>query len=271
MTKLIVVGNTAAGGVGKTTLVQLLAEMNRRGGSELVVMLADDKGKRVDGGVDVADMLPHHKVVWLGAGPDSASIEADPDALNRHWDKLDAVLKEHSVLLDLGANVLQRLGDYATRMRLASRWAKKGIGVEMWVPFNNTPSNIECALTSLQLGATAFGTQALVAVRNEKDGPFTGWDGSPYAKAFKAFEKAGTRVVTLPKCPAPTAGMEAAMRHRVGFFSIADMDEDDVPGALAVDGPVALRTKFGVEDWITATYSQFAGLVPERAGELAGN
>lgn len=262
--KLIVVGTGAVGGVGKSTLVQFLAEMHRRAGSELVVLLADDKGRDAGGSVDMADVLPGHKVVWLGAGPDAEAIQADPDALNAHWDQLDAVLAKHSVLVDLGANVMQRLVQFAEASYSAKRWAKKGVTVEVWVPFNNDQTNIDAAVEAMRLASTAFGAGSLVAVKNERDGAFSAWDGSANEAAIKALSKRGARVVTLPKCLAPLTGMEAARNARLSWFRVAEEDEETLAKKLGLSEGVAARLKFAVEGWIDAAYEAFKGLVPER-------
>lgn len=264
MTKLIMVGNGSAGGVGKTTLVQFLAEMNRRGGRPFTVVVADDKGKDGDGASVFAAMLPECDVVHLGAGPKWSEVEGNPDVLNTHWDKLETLVRTKDVLLDFGANVPALFAAYASGMRLASRWQKAGTEVETWVPFNNDEANLKTGLESLSTIGKVFGASTLIAVKNEMDGGFSGYDGTSYEKALQAFEKAGTRVVTFPKCEAPRSGMEAAMRNRVGFFRLVDAPEEEVSDLLGMkDANVALRTKFRVEEWVDATYEAFAGLVPE--------
>ena len=257
MTDLIVVGTGSAGGVGKTSLVQLLAQMHHFGGSELAVLVADDKGRRADGGLDMAALLPSHKVAWLGAGPDPKEVEADPDALNRHWDQVDTLLKAQSIIIDLGANVLQRLAGYAVAIRAAKRWTAAGVRVQVWVPTNNVPANIAAAGEALELAAKAFGSVSLVAVKNEVRGALP-------ADADAAFKSLGAKVVTLPKCPAPRDGMAAAEAAHLPFFKVADMDEDALAKALNVDSGVAVRTKYGVEEWLDEVYQNFTGLVPER-------
>ena len=264
---------TLAGGTGKTVIAQMLAEANRRAGKNVLVVVADDKGRDDAGRLEIAELCPGIEASFLSAGPDSAAIEADPDALNRPWDPLNGVLDRAGpdgvVILDLGANVLQRLAAYVERMRVARRWAKAGHKITLWVPFNDDAANVTAALQSISIAEAAFPGASLVAVKNARDGAFATWDTSPFSAAFQAFEKKGGKIVDLPKCPAPAAGLAALKEKRIGFFSITDPDEDDVPALLGMTDksaePVALRTRYGIEDWIAAIYKAFRGLLPARA------
>ncbi len=254
--KLIIVGQEA-GGVGKSTAVLFLAEMWRESGRSFAILDADDKNRTTSGASALSHALPHHVVTWLGTGPTLAEMETDPDRGHAHWDKVRAVLDHHDVLLDLGANTVQRLLEYAVRMRAAKRWAEDGITVEVWVPMNADKINIESGVKALTAAGKAFGGAALRAVRNLRDGGFAGWNGSAQGAALDALEKAGVVFVDLPKAPIPPAGLEAMKRGPWSAFQVCDMGWRDTAQALGLPGPVAERTVYGCEDWIDAVRASF--------------
>ena len=265
--KLIICGTGSAGGVGKSTLVQLLAEMYRHAGQDMTVLLADDKGG--DDNNSMADMLPEHNVVWLGTGPTADEITDDPDSLHRHWDKLSKVVGKTNLIVDFGANVLQRFVQYADASNSAARWKKAGVDVEVWLPFDNEPSNIDAALDAMKSAAGAFGASKLIAVRNEKSGPFRGWEKSVHAAAIDVLRKRGAVDVVMPKCNAPLDTMEAARKQRLSWFTVAAMAEDDLCKRLGFedDDPVIGRMQNGVAKWIKSIYDNFGSLVPSAPGK----
>ncbi|MBF0562184.1 MAG: hypothetical protein HQL37_09220 [Alphaproteobacteria bacterium] len=261
MKKIIIVGQEA-GGVGKSLLVTFLAEMHRANGQDFIILDADDKNRTAAGGSALAHALPHHQVVWLGTGPRMAELEANPDAGKAHWDKVREVLNNSSVILDLGANTVQKLLEYAVSMRVAKRWSEDGISVEFLVPLTNDKINIESGLKALNAAGKAFGGPALRAVRNLRDGPFSGWAGTPLGAALDGLHTAGVVVADLPKAPIPAAGLEAMKRGPWSPFQVVGMGLAGVAGQLALPDLVAERTLYGCEDWVTAVRESLGDLVP---------
>jgi len=257
----IIVGQEA-GCVGKTTTVAFLAEFYRESGRLFTVLDADDKNLTTAGGSALAHALPHHTVTWLGTGPSMAEMEANADKGNAHWDKVRAVLDHHDVLLDLGANTVQRLLEYATRMRVARRWAEDGIQIEFWVPVNSDKINIESGVKALRSAGKALGAAGLRAVRNARDGEFGSWMGTPQGLALTALQTAGVAVVDLPKAPIPPDGLKAMKRGPWSPFQIRDMGRIETAAKLGLPAPVAERTVYGCEDWIESVTEAWSGLIP---------
>lgn len=262
--KLIIVGQEA-GGVGKTVTAMHLAEIYRQAGQDLIVLDADDKNL-TKGGSALAHALPHHTVTWLGTGPSLAEMEADSDAGAAHWDKVRAVLDHRSVLLDLGANVVQRLLEYAVRMRAARRWAEDGIEVEFWVPMLSEKVSIEAGVKALSAAGKAFGAAAIRGVHNLRDGDFSGWKGTPQGDVLAALEKVGVVMVDLPKAPIPPEGLKAMKRGVWSPTQVVEMGWAEAASALGLDKRVAERTFYGCEDWIEAVRESWAEVVPEGNG-----
>ncbi|HLN22814.1 MAG TPA: hypothetical protein VK558_02395 [Patescibacteria group bacterium] len=262
--KIIIVGQQD-GDVGKSTTAIYLAEMHRAAGRNFVVLDADDKHKKASGESSLAHALPNHTVIWLGTGPSLAEMEADPDSTNLHWDKVRTVLDEHDVILDLGANTVQRLLEYAMRMHVAEIWAHDGIEVEFWVPFLSDQGSIETGLEALSMAGKAFGKAALRAVRNHRKGGEFHWTGTPIGNALAAMEKAGVVFVDLPKASIPQVGLTAMDSGPWSAFQVRDMGLAGVTAGLGIDPKqrsVAQRTFFACEDWIKSVTLGWAGLVP---------
>ena len=260
--KLIVVGQEA-GGVGKTATTLMLAHFHSHRGTGFVVLDADDKHQTSDGSA-LAHALPDNRVIWLGTGPSLDEIEADPDKAAAHWDKVLDVLDHHSVLLDLGANTIQRLIEYALQMRVASRWAAAGIEIEVWIPTLSELSSLDAALKTLARVGEAFGKSAAIrCVRNHRDGSFASWTGTPQGKAMGALEKAGVTFVDLPKAPIPPDGLKAMRMGPWSPSQVLEMGIDGVKDGLGLASKgLAERTFFGCEDWLAETEQAWAGVLP---------
>jgi hypothetical protein len=262
--KLIVVG-TDDGDVGKTATAIFLAEMYRAAGKEFVVLDADNKNKSATGESSLAHALPHHTVIWMGTGPTLDELESNPDAANVHWDKLRTVLDNHDVIVDIGANTVRRLLEYAIRMRVARRWAEDGIAIEFWVPFLSDTVSIDAGLEALNLAARAFGKAALRAVRNHKKIGFGNLAGTPHGDALAALEKAGVIFVDLPKAQIPQEGQIAMDSGPWSAYQVRQLGIAGVAKMLGLtkgdQRGVVERTVFGSEDWIDGTEAAFGPLV----------
>ena len=258
--KLIIVGQEA-GGVGKTVTALHLADLYAKRGTNLVVLDADDKNRTADGSA-LAHSLPGHQVIWLGTGPSIEQMQTDQDAGHAHWDKVRAMLDHESVLLDLGANVFQRLTEYALRMRAARRWAEDGISVEVFVPVVSEKIALEAGLKALGAAGKAFGPAALRCVMNRRDGDFNAWDGTPQGKALAALARSGVRLVDLPKAPIPPEGLLAMRRGPWSAAQVVDMGWRDAAEKLGLPKPVAERTFYGCEDWMAAIESAWSPVLP---------
>lgn len=254
--KLIIVGQKA-GGVGKSTIAIHLAELHRAVGETFVVIDADDKNRTATGGSALSHALPHHNVLWLGCGPSDSAMRANRDAGNAHWDKVRQVLDHEDVILDLGANVIQRFVEYAVGMRAARRWAEDGIDVEVWVPVTNSKVELEEGLSAVKTAGAAFGAAGLRVVRNLRDGAFDAWKGSPQGKALDELEKAGVCVVDFAEAPVPPDGLNAMKKGPWSPFQIAEMGWRATATTLDLPAPVAERTFYGCEDWIDAVKASF--------------
>ncbi|MEI8395233.1 MAG: hypothetical protein WCF85_10890 [Rhodospirillaceae bacterium] len=256
---------TEAGQVGKTTLACHVAWRALSSSLRPVVLDADDKHRAADGASALVNALPEHDVVWLGTGPTQEVLDEDPDAGWQHWDKVRRVLDKRDVILDLGANTVQRFLEYAAHMRAGTRWREDGITTTVWVPTNSDSAHIDSAVRTANAAATVFGADAVRVVLNRRDGGFEVFDTSPQGKCLAALKSAGIQLFTIPKAKIPPLGLAALKRgprsaHQVAAWSISEAADQ-----LGLDRLIAERTKFGCEDWIAAIDKNLEGLLPPKS------
>ena len=251
-----------AGQVGKTTLGCHISHRSATAGTRPVVLDADDKHRTAAGGSALVNALPDFDVVWLGTGPSQEVVDEDPDAGYQHWDKVRRVLDKRDIVLDLGANTVQRFLEYAVHMRAGARWREEGIATTFWVPTNADTAHIDSALRTAAAAAAVFGADSVRMVLNGRDGRFAVFDGTRHGKGLVALKDAGIRVITLPKAKIPPLGLAALKRGPRSAHQVAAWSIDEVATHLGLDKLVAERTKFGCEDWIAAIDAELGDLLP---------
>jgi hypothetical protein len=271
MAELKIVG-TEKGGDGKSTVAVLLAEMLHGAGQPHTVVDADDQS-RVDhaGGVAsrLGELLPDQTVTWIGAGPSSAAIEDDPDKLNAHWDQIGKLARRHDVLVDLGANTLQRLVAYLADEGTRERWKRRRIAVTWFVPFTADDESFAKGLKSLRSVVDAMGDDVrAVAVLNERNGGFEAWHGTDEWRELDELAERGVETTRLPRCRAPHAAWTGIQRERLSAFAAYAMNDLDLAEKLGIDEDVAGRAQDRIGEWINAAYTNFGAFIPENA---AGN
>jgi len=265
MTKLKIVG-TERGGDGKSTLAVVLAGMEEAAGHAITIIDGDDAGRLDAAGVvsRLGQVLKNQEVVWIGAGPDAAAVEANSDALSAHWDKVGKIAAARDCILDLGANTVQKLIEYAGVMNIGARWAKRGIEIECWIPFSCEDESFSKGVKTVRRLHETIPGAKIIAVKNGVDGEL--WKGKPEDKELTALEKAGVVVVSMPKCGAPPAMWDAIKAAKLSPFEVVAMDEVDLAKILGLskdDTDPAERARVKVEQWLAALYKSFKGLVPE--------
>lgn len=115
----LLVGNRT-GGQGKTLVAQLLHYGYSLAGTKMHVVAADtsdDDGGRSKLG-QIFETLPE-TVEELGIGARMDQIKADPRKAINYWDKIGTHLKEGSTVIDLGANILPMVFDWAQQRQAA--------------------------------------------------------------------------------------------------------------------------------------------------------
>ncbi len=108
-----------AGGQGKTTVAQLLYIAAQRVGANYKIAAADNMDEN---GKSKIGKLYGDKVEEYGTGAllTAARTENNPNASLRYWDKFGHVLLSGGYVVDLGANVISRLLEWAEDRRVES-------------------------------------------------------------------------------------------------------------------------------------------------------
>ena len=113
-----------AGGQGKSTLAQLLYLASKRLGLNHGLVCADfldDSGHS-----KLGKMYPDAvKEFGVGANLTAARTENNPNAAVRYWDKLGEVFMQGGHVVDMGANVIPQIMDWAEDRHLKKLMDKR--------------------------------------------------------------------------------------------------------------------------------------------------
>ena len=114
-----------AGGQGKTTLAQLLYIWGRRSGGQFKLAAADFLD---DSGRSKIGKLYPGKVLEFGTGANLTAVrsENNMNASVRYWDELGNLFLTGGHILDMGANVVKSVFEWAEDRRLSTVLARKG-------------------------------------------------------------------------------------------------------------------------------------------------
>ncbi|MBS7696385.1 MULTISPECIES: hypothetical protein [unclassified Chelatococcus] len=189
-----------AGGQGKTTVAQLLFRNILRKNSKYNLVSADfvdDTGRS-----KIGKFYPD-QVDELGTGARliAAKLENDPNAALRYWDKFGTILMRGSAVIDVGANVVS----------LLKQWAHHRSAFRVLQMSNAPPSEIllvcKAEKHAIEDVAELVGTIAdnkfipyehVTVVLNEVGGSFGRIDVKNVIK--EAAPDASVRFVSLPRC-----------------------------------------------------------------------
>ena len=192
MARVIFVANSK-GGVGKTTIATILAEVNRAlHGSYPAMIDCDSRHK-------LAKIFKNN-VQTIEMSASTEAIAANPDLLVSHWDCLgDSIMSGADTIIDLGANVDRSVLEWAARSKIADYLGETAIDVV--VPTTAEPLAIEGAGLLLASAATVFPASRRILVLNEAAGGFDAYSANPAFCALKSVP--GVMIVPLSRCTTP--------------------------------------------------------------------
>lgn len=257
---------TERGADGKSFVSVFLAEAKRAAAMPVTVVDADDAGRLADGvpASRLGEVLSEHEVILFGAGPADSAIEADADVLNQFWDELGQLARRGDVLVDMGANVVQKFTRYAAEMNIDRRWSQREISIQCVVPICNSDDSFAKGIKTLRNLRAALPSASIFALLNYRDGPFVHWQGTDDWAALKRLEHDRVRILELPRCDAPASAWAALEREKLSPFVAAEMTEEELAQRLQVNEDVAARAQARIVRWISATYTALGDLLPQR-------
>lgn len=209
---LTIVGNRT-GGQGKTLLAQMIARSTagahvvaadkadaETGMSKLGRILqdvkdankTDPKREKIAKALENAKALDHAfdpvAIVELGVGPSAIDLLQDPHKGIAIWDEVGQLAMEQHVVMDLGAQVVDGLLDWAENSGAAEIFDTADVPVRMVIPMMASAKAVNDAHEIFQRLMTfepRFASE-VIFVRNAADGSFSQIDYDPMMQKIKA-------------------------------------------------------------------------------------
>ncbi|MFS8038097.1 hypothetical protein ACI7BZ_14255 [Xanthobacter sp. AM11] len=233
-----------AGGQGKTTLAQMVyAALRKR---ELAYKLVAADFTDGTGHSKIGKFFPT-KVLELGIGSalGSGKTENDANAPLRYWDRFGGLLLTGGAVLDLGANVVPQLVQWAHHRRVTHIMQQRNSPeIDLLVitkPETHSIENVATLIEDVVVG-NALPVANVIIVENEVGGSFEGHD-------LSRIERAGAgrnlHFIKIPRC------YSELWPHLERTFT-------PVEDALSAT-ETELAEKFGIEIW-----AAYAGLMDLR-------
>ncbi len=203
--RFMVVANRT-GGQGKTLVAHLMAVGLRRRDPDFRVMCADSVETPGEGAIGRSKLGGSVSgVIEVGSGPSMAQIQLDPSVAYAFWDTIGAPLLDTSgvgLLLDVGANVIDRIFDWAAAADLAAVFGDS-VRTDLVVPVVATGKSVADAreMVAVATGAGGLPLGAVYVVENGWQGSFAKVaDNRDYTELVRMASASGGGVIALPHC-----------------------------------------------------------------------
>jgi hypothetical protein len=244
-----------AGGQGKTTLAQLLYICGRRSGGQFKLAAADFLD---DSGRSKIGKLYPGRVMEFGTGANLTAVrsENNMNASVRYWDELGNLFLTGGHILDMGANVVKSVFEWAEDRRLSTVLARKGAPkFDIFCICKAEKHATDDVQRLVQMIGTgnALRPRHIYIVLNEAAGNF-----GPMGlqeKLTSANKELNLIFTRLPRCQSEIwAPME---RFGVSIERALDMSEDEISQALDVDIWTASAGLAELKSWFDAAFAEF--------------
>jgi|UPI00082D4D6C hypothetical protein len=258
----ILVGNRT-GGQGKTLISQMIHYGYSLAGQPISAVSADSA--EVGAESKLGRFLGKGNVDELGTGANMSEVLENNHEAVRYWDRLGKHLRDGSCVVDLGANILPLVFQWA-RARKAGRLLK-GSRVVLVIPVTAQAQSIADAVEMLKLAAAnedVLPISESFLVLNEYHGSFA------RLKEDRKFEKLGsstmlghnTKVVQLTKANVEVWGNIEA--KNISFERLAGLGIEDYEELFNLDMFAASGSEAAFDDWNKSTLKGFrdVGLIP---------
>lgn len=246
-----------AGGQGKTTLAQLLyiwANANKTA-NQYKLASAD---YRDDSGRSKIGKLYPGKVEEFGTGAELSAVrsENNPNAPLRYWDKFGNVFLSGGYVVDIGANVIQGILEWAQDRRLITILTRKNapkIEVFCVCKAEKHAADGIHKLVRLFLEGQAIRPHDIHIVLNEAAGPFGDMKLEESLRA--EHPDARFNMIELPKCQSEIwTPME---RSGISIERALEMSEDEICEAMDVDIWTASAGLAELQHWFDTSFEGF--------------
>jgi hypothetical protein len=256
----LLVGNRT-GGQGKTLVAQLLHYGYGLAGTEMRVVAADTSD--VEGGRSKLGQILK-TVDELGIGARMDQIKADPRKAINYWDKIGTHLKEGSTVIDLGANVLPMVFDWA-QQRQAARVLKNS-PISLVVPVTAQRQSIIDAVKMIeesQADTAQIPFQHTYVIFNAYHGSFDDLKTTREMRMLQNMEQKKSIIrVNMARCT--TEVWERIEANFTRLSEVAQLEHDDFIERFELDPFAASGAHSDFMTWLRDTLAAFrsAKLIP---------
>lgn len=260
----ILVGNRT-GGQGKTLLTQLIHYGHTLEKVDLKVAAADTDAASADGfkSSKLGSILRDVEVEELGIGAGLNAVQSNQHVAVQYWDRLGELLLEGGWVVDLGANVIPMVFQWAAA-RKAGKLLSENAPM-LVVPVTAQPQSLSDALGVFQNAARVAENMPLsekVMVLNEYHGVF-----DENARELKMIRDMGrVRIVTVKR--ANVEIWEKIESRRFSIERLLNMSVQDYVREFGVSVFAASGSLSALTDWVMESLDalQAAGVVPKGSG-----
>ncbi|WP_295586129.1 hypothetical protein [uncultured Lamprocystis sp.] len=243
------------GGVGKSSLMMVLAWLYDNMGRPLRLIDVDDKAK-------LAEFVGHDSVLSLRIGADAEALRVDPSLAYSYWDQLAAEILDGDTGVDLGANMDRHILQWAQKSDLGEVLAESGVTMDIYVPVTADPLAVTGGIDVLDAVAKIFPDSRRILVLNRFAGHFNAYESTPEFNRIAAMRTEGLIVVGMDGCHSEAWTDFERMKlppSRILALNAAKLAQQTGLGILA-----AKRAVGDYASWLKQLQQEFAPLVALR-------
>ncbi|MBD2745752.1 hypothetical protein IC232_03485 [Microvirga sp. BT688] len=271
----IIVG-TRTGGQGKTLVSQVLHHLIRGTGASLRVMAADTAGE--EGSATKSKLgrflEGEDTVEELGIGVKINSIRSDATAALQYWDPLGRALEGGNVLVDVGANVLPSIWNWAVEID-AGRVFEEAPPIWLVIPVTAQAQSLVDAADLIRLAEKNRSYLPIAhyyVVFNEQEGKFaTLEDTAEYQDLMSLLEAENTTKVKLERCK--TSVWSKIQGNYISLTAMRKLGFREYGSRFGLSSFMASAAEKDFTGWLLATQDAFleAKLIPAHGGKASAS
>jgi hypothetical protein len=266
--KFSIIVATRTGGPGKTLVSQVLHFIFKECGKPLTVMAADTSGDNGSATKSkLARFLEAEDVVEeLGIGATIHSIRSNTDAMLKYWEPLGQGLAEGNILVDLGANVLPAIWDWAIEID-AGRVLQEAPPIWLVIPVTAQAQSLSDACDLIRLAEAKqkyLPVARYVVVFNEHEGKFDRVsDTAEYQNLLKLISAVEASTVRLEKCK--TSVWQKMQADWISLKAMRNLTYRDYSSRFGLSSFMGSAAEKDFVGWLfsTAKAFQVASLYPK--------